>query len=250
MEEIITTTEKSKKESSISVKLKDILCPICGENARIKIDNFKLCLFLCKNGHEMKNLLLDEYYLSPKNPKTNIKCDKCKENYKDNTIENTYFFCLEKNCKINLCSSCKSNHDKTHKIINYEDKNYICNIHDESFISYCEEDQKDICLLCLKEHKDKKHNIIYYEQIIENKEEKLNELKELKNSICKLLQDVNDIINCLKKFSKYMKILYNINISIVNNFDIKKRNYITLKNFNEVNINDYLSYINPIINIL
>ena len=69
MEEIITTTEKSKKESSISVKLKDILCPICGENARIKIDSFKLYLFSCKNGHEMKNLLLDEYYLSPKIPR-------------------------------------------------------------------------------------------------------------------------------------------------------------------------------------
>ena len=32
---------------------------------------------------------------------------------------------------------CKSKHDSNHKIINYNDKEYICNIHNEKYNSYC-----------------------------------------------------------------------------------------------------------------
>ena len=49
-------------------------------------------------------------------------------------------------------------------IINYEQKYYICNIHNKEYNSYCEKCNKDICLFCKQEHKD--HNIISYDNII------------------------------------------------------------------------------------
>ena len=44
---------------------------------------------------------------------------------KSNTFNNEFFICNE--CKMNLCPLCKSAHDKSSFIINYNDKNYICN---------------------------------------------------------------------------------------------------------------------------
>ena len=65
---------------------------------------------------------------------------------------------------MNLCPLCKSSHDKKHKIINYDQKYFICNIHNKEYNSYCEKCNKDICLFCKKEDKD--HNIILYDNII------------------------------------------------------------------------------------
>ena len=53
------------------------------------------------------------------------------------------FLCLK--CNMNLCPLCKSLHDKTHSIINYDNKNYICNKHNEKFVKYCEECKIDLC---------------------------------------------------------------------------------------------------------
>ena len=47
---------------------------------------------------------------------------------------------------MNLCSLCKSIHDKSHIIINYENKNYICKEHNETFVKYCEDCKIDLCL--------------------------------------------------------------------------------------------------------
>ena len=56
-----------------------------------------------------------------------------------------------------LCPLCKSSHNKNHNIINYNDKNYICNKHNELFIKYCNECRENMCMLCENEHKNKKY---------------------------------------------------------------------------------------------
>ena len=43
---------------------KDVICPICQENCFIKINNYKINLFGCKNGHNMNNILFKDYYNS------------------------------------------------------------------------------------------------------------------------------------------------------------------------------------------
>ena len=47
------------------------------------------------------------------------------------------------------------------KVINYEDKGYICEIHNENYIKYCNTCKINICPLCKSKH-DKNHNIINY----------------------------------------------------------------------------------------
>ena len=43
------------------IKSKEIICPKCNENILIKIDNYKINLFNCKNNHNIDNILLNEY---------------------------------------------------------------------------------------------------------------------------------------------------------------------------------------------
>ena len=68
---------------------------------------------------------------------------------------------------INLCASCKSNHDKNHNIIIYENKNYICHKHNNIFPEYCTNCKQNLCYKCQNEHKN--HDTIYYEYIIPKK---------------------------------------------------------------------------------
>ena len=44
-------------------KVKEIICPTCGENCRIDIKDFKIKLYGCKNNHEINNILLEELIL-------------------------------------------------------------------------------------------------------------------------------------------------------------------------------------------
>ena len=57
---------------------------------------------------------------------------------------------------MNLCPLCKLMHDKSHSIINYDNKNYICNKHNEIFLRYCDDCNKDLCLRCTNEYKIKR----------------------------------------------------------------------------------------------
>ena len=40
---------------------KEIICPKCKENCKIKINDYKIKLYDCKNNHEINNILLDEF---------------------------------------------------------------------------------------------------------------------------------------------------------------------------------------------
>ena len=61
---------------------------------------------------------------------------------------------------MNLCPICKTNHNNNHNIINYNDKEYKCSIHNEIYNSYCNKCNKNICMSCENEHNE--HLIIYY----------------------------------------------------------------------------------------
>ena len=82
-------------------------------------------------------------------------------------------------CNINLCPLCKSAHDDIHTIISYQNKDYVCNQHDENFIKYFEDCKRDISLTCFEEHKN--HKYINYEDKIIN------------------IKNIRKRMNCLKK---------------------------------------------------
>ena len=135
---------------------------------------------------------------------------------------------------MNLCLLCKSIHNKSHSIINYDNKNYICNKHTEIFVKYCNDCKIDLCLSCINKHKD--HKLIAYEdKLIDIKiiRKKMNDLKIIIN---KFKNNLEEIILKLKKLQNNLDIYYNINNEILNNYVINKnKNYnllISLQNIN------------------
>ena len=121
-------------------------------------------------------------------------CDICNNNNKGKTYNNIFYTCGA--CKKNICPLCRSNHDKKHNIINYEQKDFICDIHNEIYIKYCNNCKKNICLSCYNLHKN--HVIISYENIIPDKDEVGNKINRLKNSI-DIFKKFNYFINIIIK---------------------------------------------------
>ena len=158
-----------------------IICPDCKKPCQYGIKNYRIQLYhdIKENErvitHNNENIKLCEFINTQKLDLSEIKCEKCTNKNKSNTVNNDFYIC--KDCKINLCPICKSEHDKDHIIINYDSKYYICDKHNKAFIKYCEDCKMDTCLDCIEpidQHKN--HNLISYE----------NEVVNLKNLKIKL----------------------------------------------------------------
>ena len=65
-------------------------------------------------------------------------------------------------------------------IINYDDKNYICRKHKESFNKFCKTCNENICILCESKHKG--HNIFELSEIIIDKDDLIKAKKESKEN--------------------------------------------------------------------
>jgi len=111
----------------------------------------------------------------------------------------------------------------------------------ESYISYCNECKKDICVLCLKEHNE--HKLIPYGDIMPEIETPEKELNKLKESIEEIKKNINEIFLKLNKLMENLDDYYNIYNEIIKNYDAKKRNYYIIKNTNEIN-NYNIDFIN------
>ena len=188
------------------IKSKNIICPECKENIRIKIEDFKIKLYECKNNHIIDNILLEEYEKTQTIDISKIKCELCKEKNKGNSHSNLFYRCIK--CKINICPLCKLIHKKSHNIINYELKDYICEEHNESFVEYCNKCKKDICLSCKNKHIN--HETIFYKNIIKDMDELRNNINESQKEIDIFNKNIDDIINKLKKIKENLKVYYNI----------------------------------------
>lgn len=209
-------------------KSKYIICPECKESARILVENYQIEIYDCKNEHEISNLLINDFEQTQNYDEAKIKCQDCNLVNKSNTYNNIFFLCL--NCKKNLCQICKQKHDKTHNIINYENKYFICDLHYEQLNSYCTDCQKDLCSICEKNHSN--HKIITYGSIIpETKKIKKqtnsfnNKKEELKNEIKETINKLNNLMNILDNY-------FGIYQNIINNYENKNRNYFLIQNIN------------------
>ena len=143
---IIVTNNDRNKNEIMEVISKDIICPLCKKNILIDIKDFKINLHGCKYGHIQNDILLYLFEETQKIDLCEIICEVCKQNNKGNTHNKEFYLC--NTCNKDLCPLCKSIHDKNHKIINYDDKNYICKQHNESFIKYCNTCNDSICMFC------------------------------------------------------------------------------------------------------
>jgi len=240
------------------IESKEIICPKCFEECRIKIIDYIINLFDCRNNH-LTALKLDNFKEYQKIDLSKIKCDICKIKNKGNTYNNEFYTCL--NCRINLCVLCKTSHNKSHIIINYDQKDFICPIHYNPYFKYCYNCKINICPLCHNEHIN--HKLQSFENFISNIDGKRIDLNKLKNEINIFNIHVKKIITGLNQLIENMETYYKIFDNIFNNYNINNNNYQVLKNLSQINLNEniykeiyeinrnknYLDKVNKIFNI-
>ena len=165
--------------SIIKKNIKNIICPKCKEICFININNYKISLNNCKNKHQIENLMIKEFDTKQNFDLKYILCDKCK--IKDMSSSENKIFYKWFICNKNLCLQCKSQHDRNHKIIDYDDKDYNSSKHIQPFISYCKNYNKNLCQSCQKEYNE--HEIINFNDIMLDESTLENNLRELKKKL-------------------------------------------------------------------
>ena len=262
--------EKDKEKQIILIQVNDLkpdilndgsnliksifpICPECKEKAIFEINDYKI-ICSCKNGHSI-NMIIKEFENTQKIDLSKIVNGENKIN-NFNSDNNEMFLC--NNCKIQLCPSCCHKHDTSHELINYDSKNYICEKHKEKYDAYCINCKINICIKCQKVHK--KHEIKYYGEIFQDKNELLSKLKDLRNIIDIFNQDMKELIIKINSVKENLEILYNIYYEMINKYEDKYRNYEIIMSLNSIDdnilindlkeINENNNIINKIENIL
>jgi len=234
------------KDEDIYIKSNIIVCPKCQESASILLQNYKISLSNCKNGHNIDNIKISDFPNTQKVNLSKIICGQCKENNMGTAIDHIFFRCTD--CKKNLCSLCKYAHDPKHNIIIYSNKFYTCDDHGESFTSYCFKCKMNLCFICEKE-KHSSHIVKSFNQMDNNDDKnKINKkIKKFREKIDNMKMIINNIINICNKVIDSYEIFYNINKDIYDNINIKYRNIQKLKNQefinNEIEIDNELDSI-------
>ena len=243
---VYNINDKKIENKKILEQSKDIICPECGEICLIDIKDYKIILSKCKNKHKRENILFDEYNNLQKINELNIICDICRTN-RNEIYNNQLYKCCK--CKIIICPLCKTKHNNEHKLIDYELRNYLCNIHGERYISFCKDCNINLCDLCEIEHNknNKNHKCYNLNKLINNEN---NNINELRIKIDNLKFEINDIITKLNIIKENMEIYFNIYNTIIKNYDLKNKNYEILMNINNIyNYNKIvIKDINTIIN--
>ena len=233
-------TEPEGETSSIYYS-KNIICPQCKESARINFKDYKIKLE-CNNGHTANNIFFNKFKETQEIDLSLIICDECNKTDKSKTYDNTFFICLT--CNKFLCPNCKSIHDKKiHKIINYDDKDYICEKHNEKYLFFCEDCRKNICVYCEGEH-NREHNLISYGKILPNVKEVEENIKLLRETIDKLKNCISHIIEKLNKTIENLEYYYNINNEIFKSYNkMNHQNLFNIKSINNSEIKKDLDFI-------
>ena len=225
-----------------TVKPSNIICPKCQDIAMIKIKDYKIEIN-CKNYH-YNNIFLKDFYSCQKIDESKIICNSCKKQNKANTYNNEFFICLQ--CNINLCPLCKSSHNSNHSIIKYDQKNYMCLEHEDTFSSYCNQCKKNLCTAC--ENKHYGHEIISLGKLFPDKNELKRQNETFKVNLDKLKENVKNLVDILNNFIKNIEIFYNIKKEINDSFSNKLKNYEYLNCIKEINNNEILNDMTKILN--
>ena len=217
---VIDNNLKNTKKNNL-VLSKDVICPECGENIMINIDDsYKINLYGCKNGHKFDYLSLDDFLNTQYIDLSKIICDLCKSVKKSETNNNVFYTC--KKCNINLCPICKIKH-KEHKSIDHNKTNYTCSEHIDKYIKYCNDCKVNLCFSCCDSHKG--HSLF---EFAGNKNDNFEEFKifnkKVNEYIDKHIKFFNDIKENLDKLYQILSNIYNIDNENLNYYKIKNLN--------------------------
>jgi hypothetical protein len=234
---LVIDNEEENGNKSI-IKSKDLICPECHENIKMNIKNNMIYLSGCKYNHKINNISLKDFEETQFIDLRNIKCGVCKANNKSTTAKNEFYKCYE--CNLNLCPSCKEQHNNTHNIYDYDKANYICMKHNQPFNNFCKTCNLNICHLCEKDHSE--HDIYSFGKLIKDKNDLLPKLEELKNSLDIFNNNINKIIEIINSIKSNLEHYYKLEEYLVNNYNKLETNYQVIYNINEL-----INYNNTII---
>ena len=197
----------------------------------------------CPNKHKEKKINLLNFFESGKKfSKEDLKC--CKEFKKDSNLE--LYYCHD--CKKILCQNCFSEHNKRHKIIFEELKNYFCKNHQSEYMAFCKGCIKNLCKECINDHTE--HEIQEFDKIKPSKED-FKEIIMKKESIILNIEKINKILDDYKdefiQKIENLKNFYNIEKDlfeeIINCYSKGIYNYeiiYNLKNITDFKLDDIL----------
>ena len=207
------------------------VCPKCGGNCSLTKDGFFI-ISKCEHNHILKNSIVEfEKGQFIKGSLEEIFCGLCSKK----TAYNNLFYCIQ--CQKKLCESCKEHHmyskidNCIHDIIEYNNKKYYCQEHDELCLAYCSKCKKDICLQCYKAHK--LHEIEEFDLNTKKIKTSLKEYKRLYekvkdiyyNDISQLdyfFKEIDDVFRiCTEKNENYGKIRTMQELNNLKSFDIE-----------------------------
>ena len=193
---ILITSEEKK---STIIKSKDIICPKCKAKAKLDIIDYKIFI-QCMEGHNLGNILLNEYDNTQKIDLADIVCEICKKENKAESYQNIFYKCIQ--CDTNICIKCQSKHQSEyneHNIINYDDKNYICKKHNEKYSSYCKDCAINTCMYCEKEY------------ILDEENEEKDNIEEEENDEKYYKHQFHDVMNFTKILPNLKELKINFN---------------------------------------
>lgn len=234
---------------SVRKRSKLTKCPDCeGNTCFLKIENYGLIYYGCPHNHELVKTFA-QYEDSQKINYGQIKCDKCsktrkevKEMYKCLTCSKKF----QRSCY--FCNECdaifaKDNSGVKHKTIKYDDKNYIC-LDGCDYLSFCSTCKKDLCEICEKSHKNKKHDIVKYDSITPKIKAIKRELEEIKGKIAESKSHIKQILKMIEDASSTLDKYYIICMDIVGKYE----SYNTrLRNFHIINNINFIEKSNKIV---
>ena len=183
---IVYSVNQIKKLDKI-YRSKDIICPKCHESCKIQIKNGKFKLYECINAHISDNIKINDFSNTQMINMYDIICINHKDRNMAISYNNEFYICLT--CKKIICLLCAKNHDESHSIVKYQQRNYICPKHNSNFIKYCKICKLDICIVCIEDHED--HDGIYFGEITPKKGEIKDKLSEFKSEIDLFNNDIN-----------------------------------------------------------
>ena len=129
---------------------------------------------------------------------------------------------------------CKESHSSEHYLINYDQKNYICERHGEFYHSYCYSCNMNMCTSCESMHQQ--HVIESFGTMMKDRNALIAANEKLRLEIEQTNKIISDIIVKLNKVKENLGIYYEIHKSIMTNNN-KFRNYEILFNINEFSNN-------------
>jgi len=193
------------------IKSKEIICPQCHEICKISFKDYSINLYDCKNGHKTNNIPFELFEDTQKIDESKIICNICSNNNKNKSFNHKFYFCLT--CKKNICPVCKEIHNKSHSIIDYEDRFYICEKHNSYYNSFSDNSKINLCMKCEKENHFK--NIICYKNILPDLNNVKSRIIYINGIINKFIEKIKIYELILNKILKNLKLFYSLYSTII-----------------------------------